>query len=728
MVVDRRKNSQNTLMNMQATLLNLSNEAIFAGYINGAIIYWNKGAEKMYGYSSDEAIGTVSHDLLKTVHPGKIDDIKSILARDEAWNGEVEHTCKDGTKLIIETKKQIILNELGQQVVLEINRNITERKQAEFMINHQNTILNSINQVYEKAFQCENSEELGRACLGIIESITGSKFSFIGEFDINGLFRNIAVSDTGWELCKMIIKSGQFRIPSSYEVRGLCSSVLLNATSVMTNAPSLHPDSIGVPEGHPELTAFLGVPFIRDGIVAGMIAVCNREGGYRKEDQDILEAMTATILETLLRKRAEEKLRQSEKEYRLLFETMLQGVVYQDSEGSIISMNPAAERILGKTSAEFPGSSSVKVEHHTIREDGSKFPGMEHPSMVSLQTGQEIHDVVMGVFNPREEAYRWISINAVPIFQPGEIKPHRVYTIFSDITEGMQNQRLIKNQQDKVLKAEIEKNETLLKSIEMKDEFLSMISHEFKTPITVINSAIQAMEFVCKDELSDKGKGFLNKIRQNTNRQLKLVNNILDITRLSAGRLKVNRKDMDIVFLTKSITESIIIFAEQKNIKMSFSSTLGKKVIGIDEEKYERVLLNLLSNAVKFTPKGKSVFVRVSQKVVKGKCMVCIQVRDKGVGIPDDKKDLIFERFGQVDSSLTRQAEGTGIGLHLVKMLVKMMGGEITLESKVGVGSTFTILLPTQKVKDTPIEQMLKDIADNRLIQATAIEFSDIYM
>jgi PAS domain S-box-containing protein len=114
---------------------------------------------------------------------------------------------------------------------------------------------------------------------------------------------------------------------------------------------------------------------------------------------------------------------------------MLQGVVYQDVEGKITSMNSAAERILGKTPAEFMGSSSVSEEHDTIREDGSPFPGMEHPAMVSLQTGQKIKDVVMGVYNPREKRYRWISVDAVPIIRPGEDQPFQVYTLFSDITE-----------------------------------------------------------------------------------------------------------------------------------------------------------------------------------------------------------------------------------------------------------------------------------------------------
>jgi PAS domain S-box-containing protein len=138
------------------------------------------------------------------------------------------------------------------------------------------------------------------------------------------------------------------------------------------------------------------------------------------------------------RKQAEEELRKGEERHRLLVDTMLQGVVHQDGQGSIISMNFAAERILGKTREEFLGSSSVQEEHHSIREDGLPFPGLEHPAMVALRSGQPIRNVVMGVFNPRESAYRWISIDAVPLFRPGQENPYEVYTVFADITERRQ--------------------------------------------------------------------------------------------------------------------------------------------------------------------------------------------------------------------------------------------------------------------------------------------------
>lgn len=293
-----------------------------------------------------------------------------------------------------------------------------------------------------------------------------------------------------------------------------------------------------------------------------------------------------------------------------------------------------------------------------------------------------------------------------------------------DIIEHLQ----YKMNKELLIKSEKEKNEALQKSIKMKDEFLALISHEFKTPLTVINSAIQAMELLCKEELSPKAKWFISKIRQNSYRQLRLVNNLLDITRLNSGQIKINQTNEDIVFLTKSITDSVQIYAQQRGINLKFSSTLKQKEIGIDEEKYERILLNLLSNAIKFTPKGKSVNVKVCQKILNKKRMVHIQVKDNGIGIPSDKVNVIFERFGQVDNSLTRQAEGTGIGLSLVKMLVESQNGTISLESKEGHGSSFNIMFPAKKVKKANLEQTKSVLSDSRIIQATAVEFSDIYI
>jgi len=130
---------------------------------------------------------------------------------------------------------------------------------------------------------------------------------------------------------------------------------------------------------------------------------------------------------------------------------------------------------------------------------------------------------------------------------------------------------------------------------------------------------------------------------------------------------------------------------------------------------------------VKYTTEGKFISVKLSQKKVEGNSNVCIQVIDKGIGIPPDKLEKIFERFGKVDNSLSRQAEGSGIGLYLVKLLIELMEGAIEIESREGKGSKFTIFLPVKKVAKIPQLQVDKNLMDNKLKQSVNIEFSDVY-
>jgi two-component system sensor histidine kinase/response regulator len=142
-------------------------------------------------------------------------------------------------------------------------------------------------------------------------------------------------------------------------------------------------------------------------------------------------------------------------------------------------------------------------------------------------------------------------------------------------------------------------------------------------------------------------------------------------------------------------------------------------ILLLDEQKYERILLNLISNAIKFTPPGKSIEVCLSTENE----WLKVEVSDTGIGIPEKKQDMIFERFGQVDSSLSRQAEGTGIGLYLVKSFVTLLGGEITLVSEEGLGSSFTVYLPlktdlSRTDEDNPL--------DDKVEYAASLEFSDI--
>lgn len=269
---------------------------------------------------------------------------------------------------------------------------------------------------------------------------------------------------------------------------------------------------------------------------------------------------------------------------------------------------------------------------------------------------------------------------------------------------------------------EVQKQKRLEKVMQLHEDFFSFIAHEFKTPITTINSTIQLLELVYNDQMTAKIKHGINTIKRNTYQQMRLVNNLLDITRAEAGYLKVYRKNYDIISMTKAIIESINPFATSKNIRIIFNSDLVEKIIAIDDEKYERIILNLLSNAIKFTPSNKNIYINIYDDIDN----IHIDVKDEGPGIPKEKMSLIFDRFGQVGSSYTRQSEGTGIGLCLVKLLLKAMNGDIMVKSCEDSGAIFTIVLPNKTVV---IDESIpgSNFTDDRLVKALNIEFSNIY-
>ena len=184
------------------------------------------------------------------------------------------------------------------------------------------------------------------------------------------------------------------------------------------------------------------------------------------------------------RKQAEEALKDSEGRYRLLAETMLQGVIHQDANGEIIAMNPAAECILGKSREQFMGNSSDQEEHHSIHENGEPFSDMEHPSIMALRTGLPVRNIIMGVFNPILGDYRWISIDAVPIFHLGETCPSAVYTVFEDITERKQ----------------VEKVQTFLAQTSS-----SPADEPFFNALARYLAESLSMDFVCIDRLEEEG-------------------------------------------------------------------------------------------------------------------------------------------------------------------------------------------------------------------------------
>ncbi|HEX2946717.1 MAG TPA: FIST N-terminal domain-containing protein [Clostridia bacterium] len=260
----------------------------------------------------------------------------------------------------------------------------------------------------------------------------------------------------------------------------------------------------------------------------------------------------------------------------------------------------------------------------------------------------------------------------------------------------------------------------------LKSEFFSNISHEFRTPINVILGTLQLMELENSSgnavKTDDKTKHHFKTMKQNCYRLMRLTNNLIDMTKIESGFCEINLHNQNIIQVVEDITMSVADYVRHKGLELVFDTDAEEIMMAVDADKIEKILLNLLSNAVKFSKPGGEISVNIKSSSE----LVVITVKDNGIGIPQDKLDIIFERFRQVDSSLTRNYEGSGIGLSLVKNLVELHGGRILVSSEYGKGSEFTIELPVILI-DENIQLPSKPANEQDFLQRIIIEFSDLY-
>ncbi|MCI9062792.1 MULTISPECIES: sensor histidine kinase [Romboutsia] len=253
----------------------------------------------------------------------------------------------------------------------------------------------------------------------------------------------------------------------------------------------------------------------------------------------------------------------------------------------------------------------------------------------------------------------------------------------------------------------------------LKSYFISNITHELITPITVITSVMQLTKSNKHDEDFILKENSAKIIDDNCNRLLRLINNIIDIDKYTYGNMTLNLEKVNIVELSESVVMSILPYVETRNLEVIFDTTEEEIIMNIDCDKIERVLLNLLSNAIKFSKKEGTIKVNL----IKNNDILRIEVEDNGIGIKDDNLHKIFDKFVQLDSTMTRKNEGTGIGLSIVKSFVELHNGNISVESKINEGSIFTVDLP---IVNEEIEY--KEYSEDEIINKSKLELSDIYM
>lgn len=353
------------------------------------------------------------------------------------------------------------------------------------------------------------------------------------------------------------------------------------------------------------------------------------------------------------RKKAEEAIRLSEAKYRALVENATDLIFLIGEKGEVMSINRAATRFLGKTVEQVLGKSLFEVYPKEIATVFSQ------NVRAVLETGKSMTIDEKIAFAGNE---LWINTRLEPLLDDRG-RAYAVTGVARDITE----------------RKKIE---------EVKDQFVSMVSHELRTPLTSIRASLGLLTSGEIGTLPEKGQRMLEIAVTNTDRLVRLINDILDSERLASGKTPMDKKRCSARQLITQALDVMKPITEKTGISLSVESQ--DATLWVDPDRIVQALANLISNAFKFSPKGGRIWVTAERKENE----MLFRVQDEGRGIPPDKLGLLFERFQQLDSSDAREKGGSGLGLSISRSIIEQHNGKIWVESTVGKGSTFFFTIP----------------------------------
>ncbi|MGC1176151.1 PAS domain S-box protein [Polaromonas sp.] len=390
---------------------------------------------------------------------------------------------------------------------------------------------------------------------------------------------------------------------------------------------------------------------------APIFDAAGRFTGYRSVGRDITEI-----------RRVGEALRASERQLREITDTVPALIAYVDKEQCFRFHNRAYEEAFGLSYEQFDGK-------HLREVMGDEFYEVVRPRVEEVLTGYPVaYERTQTTARGDQRDY---VVNYFPRYGDGNEEGEVIgfYSLATDVTE--------------------------LKRIDrMKSEFVSTVSHELRTPLTSIRGSLGLISGGVAGQLPDAVKTLVGIAKNNCERLIRLINDILDIEKIESGKMRL---DLQVVELKPLLVQTLAAnegFGTAQNVSLSLDFPEDGLQVHVDSDRLAQVMTNLLSNAMKFSPPGGVVEVRVSQ-VGMG---VRVEVRDHGPGIPEEFRKRIFQKFSQADSSDTRQKGGTGLGLNISRAIIERLGGSIGFESAAGVGTTFFFELPlwTEPVQSLP--------------------------
>ncbi|NJL09317.1 MAG: PAS domain S-box protein [Calothrix sp. SM1_7_51] len=425
------------------------------------------------------------------------------------------------------------------------------------------------------------------------------------------------------------------------------------------------------------VTAVLTAPIWVGGEVVGI--VCNGHiGGVRKwtfEEQNFTSSIAdfvALSIEVSERNAALDAKKQSESLFRAIFERSSIGIGLADMKARIVDVNPALCQMLGYPREELCGQQFA--DYLSFEERKLNLELYEE-----FTTGLRTRIEMEKRFRHQDGRFVWTNMS-ISLIPGSDGTPKFFLAMIEDITERKKTELLL-----------TQAKEAAEAGSKAKSEFLATMSHELRTPLNAIMGLSQLLQQEIIGSLNEQQQKYINCVYSSGEHLLALINDILDLSKVEAGREELSLSILIVEDICNSVISTVSDRALQKGLSLEVEIDKRSNTFIGDDRRVKQMLLNLLTNAIKFTGQGKvSLFV---EQVISG---IKFIIRDTGIGIDSSQFPLLFEPFKQLDSKLNRQYEGTGLGLALTRKLAMLHGGDVTVESVLGQGSTFTLFLPNQ--------------------------------